>query len=336
MIASPCWTDEASVHRDKQANRIIPELPIPQNMDRVRDLQKMGKLMRVRAFLAEHWGLADATVIAHHGGMGSATWFVAQDGYRWVAKAVGPAQRTQFTGGLRVAAALDAAGIPAGRPVPTRDGHMVVSLDGHTLALLTWVPGRPLTGAGRDEQQVIGDTLGRVHRALGDVRVVETQRFHWVRPAAAHLALRPWIRPAVQAAVAALQGLDPATLSWGLLHADPAPEHFRLDPASARCGLIDWSVALEGPLLYDLASAVMYVGGPEPGEHLVQAYLRRGELPAAEVERGLPVLLRFRWAVQADYFARRIIERDLTGVGGPADNEKGLEDARRWLARLGD
>jgi homoserine kinase type II len=38
--------------------------------------------------------------------------------------------------------------------------------------------------------------------------------------------------------------------------------------------------------------------------------------------------------VQADYFARRIAGRDLTGIDGPADNEKGLEDARRWLARL--
>jgi len=64
----------------------------------------------------------------------------------------------------------------------------------------------------------------------------------------------------VTAAVAALDQPAPSSLSWGLLHADPAPEHFRLDPSSGRCGLIDWSVALEGPLLYDLASAVMYVG----------------------------------------------------------------------------
>jgi hypothetical protein len=87
-------------------------------------------------------------------------------------------------------------------------------------------------------------------------------------------------------------------------------------------------------LLYDLASAVMYVGGPARADHLVQAYLRQAVVAAAEVERLLPVLLRFRWAVQADYFARRIVEQDLTGVAGPADNEKGLEDARRWLGRL--
>ena len=75
----------------------------------------------------------------------------------------------------------------------------------------------------------------------------------------------------------------------------------------------------------------MYVGGPDHGGHLVEAYLGRAVVTPAEVERALPVLLRFRWAVQADYFARRIAEHDLTGITGPADNEKGLDDARRWL-----
>jgi hypothetical protein len=71
-------------------------------------------------------------------------------------------------------------------------------------------------------------------------------------------------------------------------------------------------------------------------DHLVAAYLRRAALTAAEVEAALPVMLRFRWAVQADYFARRIAEHDLTGITGPADNEKGLEDARHWLGEMSD
>jgi Ser/Thr protein kinase RdoA (MazF antagonist) len=285
----------------------------------------------LRARLADDWALPDATVEAHHGGMGSATWLVSQDGRRWVAKAVVPALRAQFAGGLSVATMLDAAGIPAGAPVPTPDGRSVVDLDAGSVALLTWVAGEPLTGAGARDQRVIGETLATVHQALQGASVPGAQRFHWVRPQAGHLALRPWIRPAVTAAVAALDRLDPASLTWGLLHADPAPEHFRLDPSSGRCGLIDWSVALEGPFLYDLASAVMYVGGPDPGAALVEAYLRRAVVPSAEVERALPVLLRFRWAVQADYFTRRIVNHDLTGITGPAENEKGLEDARRWL-----
>jgi Ser/Thr protein kinase RdoA (MazF antagonist) len=179
---------------------------------------------------------------------------------------------------------------------------------------------------------MIGETLALVHQALRGASAVGAQRFHWVRSDAPHLDLRPWIRPAVTAAVAALEQLGLASLTWGLLHADPAPEHFRLDTSSGRCGLIDWSVALQGPLLYDLASAVMYVGGPDHGGHLVEAYLRRKVVTAAEVERALAVMLGFRWAVQADYFAWRIVNHDLTGIAGPADNEKGLEDAR---CRLG-
>ena len=86
-----------------------------------------------------------------------------------------------------------------------------------------------------------------------------------------------------------------------------------------------------GPLLYDLASAVMYVGGQDHAGELVQAYLRKDVLDLAEVQAGLASMLRFRWAVQADYFAWRIAENDLTGISGPQDNEKGLEDARRSL-----
>ena len=44
-------------------------------------------------------------------------------------------------------------------------------------------------------------------------------------------------------------------------------------------------------------------------------------------------MLRFRWAVQADYFARRITAGDLTGITGPDENANGLEDARRALTR---
>jgi hypothetical protein len=36
----------------------------------------------------------------------------------------------------------------------------------------------------------------------------------------------------------------------------------RHDAATGHCGIIDWSSAEHGPLLYDLASAVMYLGGP--------------------------------------------------------------------------
>ena len=64
---------------------------------------------------------------------------------------------------------------------------------------------------------------------------------------------------------------------------------------------------------------------------MLDAYRAAGPLTAAEIADGLQVMLRFRWAVQADYFARRITDNDLTGISGPEDNEKALQDARRAL-----
>jgi Ser/Thr protein kinase RdoA (MazF antagonist) len=132
-----------------------------------------------------------------------------------------------------------------------------------------------------------------------------------------------------------LAAVEPDEMTWGLLHADPAPEAFRLDPSTSRCGVIDWSYAIEGPLLYDLASAVMYVGGLDHAEALVNAYLDTGVIGADEAAGGLAPMLRFRWAVQADYFAWRIVQNNLTGISGPHENEGGLEDARRALSSRG-
>jgi len=205
---------------------------------------------QLRTALADSWGLAEATVEVHNGGMNSATWLVSGGRERWVAKAVVPASRRSFAAGLTVAAALEDAGIPAGAPVATRHGDFVVEVDGIPLALLTWVPGEELSGTDPGDQELIGVTLARVHRTLLDVSVSHTEQFHWVDLQSDHLGIRPWVRAAVAAAVAAYDQLDPRTLSWGLLHTDPAPEAFRLNRVLGACGLIDWSTAMKGPLLY--------------------------------------------------------------------------------------
>lgn len=283
------------------------------------------------AWLSRYWGLAGVRATEHNGGMGSETWFVDRGDRRWVAKAVAPEAGGQFAGGLALARRLEQAGIPAGAPVPAAGGRLAVDVGGAWLALLTWVPGRALTGQGDADRALIGATLARVHQALAGVEVAGAQRFHWVDPDAAYLSLRPWLRPAITAALEVLDASRPETMTWGLLHADPAPDAFRLNKATGRCGIIDWSYAVCGPLVYDLASAVMYAGGPGHAAALTGAYLEAGALGAAEVERGLGPMLRFRWAVQANYFAWRIATNNLTGIGGPEDNEKGLEDARRAL-----
>ena len=283
--------------------------------------------------LADAWDLGTPTIESHDRGMNSRTWFVTDGADRYVAKAVAADAHLRFVSGLAVASHVQAAGIPAGASVPTRDGSSFVQLDGQTLALLTFVNGSELLGESEAEQRLIGTTLARAHRALSGVSVPGADRFHRIDRDAAHLSIRDWVRPAVADALAAWERLPPESLTWGLIHTDPAPEAFLLDPDTGVCGLIDWDTGMVGPLMYDLASAVMYVGGPNKQEALVDAYLGEGVLDRSEVERTLAPMLRVRWAVQADYFARRISTNDLTGIGGPHDNEKGLEDARVHLGR---
>ena len=287
---------------------------------------------RARRCLAEEWRLPAARLTRLDGGMGSRTWTVDDAGRRWVLKAVAPHLGDQLAGGLAVADLLDRPGIPAGKPEPTAGGSLTAVADGCTLGLLAWVPGDPLTGGDERERRLIGVTLARVHQALSGQMVPAAQRFHWVDPAAPRLSLRPWLRAAVGTAVADLERREPSE-GWtaGLLHADPAAEAFRFDPATGQTGIIDWGSALHGPLLYDLASAAMYLGGLDAADGMIEAYLASGVLSQREAEEGLETMLRFRWAVQADYFAFRITENDLTGIAGPEENEKGLEDARRAL-----
>ena len=172
-----------------------------------------------------------------------------------------------------------------------------------------------------------------MHTVLAGVTDVGAARFDWIDWGADWLDLRDWIRPAVSDALTAVRRLDPTSLTTGLLHLDPAPEAFRYDPVSRQVGLIDWATAQVGPLMYDLASAVMYVGGPARAEGLIAAYLENGPLDRAEVERAVDTMLRYRWAVQAYYFAHRVAHEDLTGIADHAGNEKGLADARAALSR---
>ncbi len=261
--------------------------------------------------------------------MNSATWLVRTGPVRLVAKSVPSGQRLAFTGGLTLATLVDRCGVSTGAPLPTRTGELVVQHGEQMLALLRWVGGRPLTAEVADHA-MMGSTLGRVHLAAAAVPVAPSQPFPWLDVDAGHLLLARWLRPAIAGALQRYEALAPDTsLSFGMLHSDPAPEAFRYREASGACGLIDWAAAIRGPLLYDVASAAMYVGGSERTGGLLDSYVRTGALCAVEIQRGLGTLLRMRWAVQADYFARRIAHDDLTGVTGRQDNVAGLEDARR-------
>jgi Ser/Thr protein kinase RdoA (MazF antagonist) len=285
----------------------------------------------VAARCAVAWGVDVDEIASHRGGMNSRTWLIREGRARYVAKAVPAARRAAFEAGLRVASIVEAAGIPAGAPLQTIDGQIVLDVAGFALALLRYVEGSELTGGSEEERAVMGSTLGRAHLSLLGRDLPAAGPFPWLDPRAGHATVRPWVGPAIDGALAAWEAIVPESLTWAPLHTDPAPEAFRLDRRTGVCGLIDWDLGVVGPLLYDLASAQMYVGGPARAAPLLAAYLDTGALTEHEVDRALPTLTRLRWAVQADYFARRIATDDLTGIEDRSENETGLEDARRAL-----
>jgi homoserine kinase type II len=287
----------------------------------------------IRTVLRISWHLVVSECTPLAGAMNSSAWQVdVDDGRRCVAKAVPLAVRRSFEAGLSMAERLAAAGTAAGAPIRAVDGAVSVCSDGFALALLKYVPGRPLTAEDPLHQQFWGNALGAAHRALAGFQHPGLGRFHWIRADAPHLAVEDWVRPAVADAVAAMAKLSVTDqLSYGAMHGDPSTDCFRLDVETGGVGIIDWGAAFTGPLVYDIASAVMYAGGPDRAADLVDGYVAAAPVPRDEVEAALPTLLRFRGAVQADYFAQRIFVDDRTGIEGPEDNYKGLHAARAML-----
>jgi homoserine kinase type II len=278
------------------------------------------------------WDLGRVTSVTPHGrGMNSATWLIVADNGHWVAKAVPARAAAQFDAGLLVARRLEAAGLSAGAPRLTRHGAPSVAMAGRQLAILRFVAGRTLNPRDPRELRRWGATLGRAHGILcGSEPPPGLQRWHWVEPDAPHLNVEPWVRDAVRVVVARLHALQQdVPFTHGVLHADPAPEAFLVDERG-RAALIDWGSAVCGPLLYDVASARLYAGAETDFSAWLDGYLAAMPLAPRELDT-LPTFLQFRWAVQADYFARRIWHHDLTGIDDPAENAQGLADARRAL-----
>lgn len=288
-------------------------------------------MMDVPDLLNRFWGLAPSKVIALGGGMNSETWLVEHEGMTYVLKQVAESDADAFAAGCEVASTLADRGFVTGRPVLTNDGRLVVTE--HALALLEHVPGRELQGDTEDEQRWIATTLADVHTAGTPALGPSTASFAegWLTPEVVGVDAHPWLALAIKAVRAET---DPLATTWSVLHNDPLPEAFIHDDTTGTTGLIDWSEAHRGPVLYDVASAVMYLGGPEDAEAFLNTYRKHGPLGQEEMF-SLDAFRRFRWAVQAAYFARRLAVGDLTGLADLAGNEKGLNDARQSLSELG-
>ena len=281
--------------------------------------------------LDRFWGMHAPSVRPLGGGINSETWRVEHQGSTYVAKRVPLTATAELVAGCEVAAALAEAGFVTGRAVPTSDGRLVVTE--HALALLEYVPGRELEGETEEEQRWIASTLAGVHRAGSPAHGPSAATFmtDWLAPELPGVEAHPWL---VQVLDAVRGETDRLNVTWSVLHTDPSPEEFLHDDSTGVTGLVDWTGAKRGPVLYDVASAVMYLGGSEHATAFLATYRAEGPLGSDEMQH-LDAFRRFREAVQSTYFAWRLVTNDLTGGIDPAENEKGLDDARRRLGALG-
>ncbi len=279
------------------------------------------------AVIEASWGRSPTLVEPLAGGMNSATARVLLGSSAYVAKWVPSGHLADLRTGLALARDLSLAGLPAGAPLPASSDALSVAVADGDLALLAWVAGLPLTGETPEEQRLVGGTLARAHRLAGPAR--PGAFFAWLGPDHPALDVEPGLRGDVAAVLAEIAALPP--LTWGRLHTDPAPEAFLHDASTGITGLVDWAGACPGPLLYDIASAVMYLGGLTAAAPFLAAYADTAPLPRDELDH-LPAWLRYRGAVQAAYFADRIVRADLTGTDA-AGNRQGLAHGRRMLHR---
>lgn len=240
-------------------------------------------------------------------GLTSSMWQLSTGTGEFVVQVGDPGDRPQLEAGLAALEQLRSQGLQAGRPVRTVAGALTAEGDAGPVAVLRPVPGRPLVGADPLDQHWWGDLLGAAHRALDGFSHPGLLRWPWLRAEAAHLDVEPWVRTAVAEAVAAMTRLTVTDrLTFGVLHGDPAPARFLIDIDTGRTGLVGWGPSVTGPLVYDLAAAVLYAGGPAGAGELVDGYTAAAPVSRDEVDAALPVLLRFRWAVHADRYARRL------------------------------
>ena len=260
----------------------------------------------VLSTLRDQWHLQPSEITALPAELLSRGWEVTAGSQRYVCRLAEPGARQPVEAGLIAAEHLRIRDIAAGEPVRTLGGGLTAQTPAGALALLRRVPGRLLDGGDPIDQQWWGDRLGVVHKALQHFHHPGLRPWQPLDPAAAHLTAEPWLRGAVIDAIGAATRLTVTDrLTYGVLHGDPAPGSFVVDPSTGRAGLLDCGASGVGPLVYDVAAAVGYLGAPDRAAELIDGYLAAGPVRRDELEAALPVLLRLRWAVCADRAARR-------------------------------
>lgn len=262
--------------------------------------------------------------------MNSATAVVDLVDERAVLKWVPGTRAVGLATGCEVARRLAGRGLLTGEPFPTSAGALTHPAGNGVVALLRFVAGEVLDPDDPQDQRDMAITLAAVHAASSVHRSGTL-----LDDGVAELVhdVEPWVRPSVALVLEEHRRLP--DLTWSTLHADPEPEAFLRQPGTGRVALIDWSATVDGPVLYDVASVLMYLGGRQRGAAFWDAYVQHSPAPVAELTEHLGALTRYRAAVQAAYFSMRIGTGDRTGIDDDGANWKGLRDAEQMLRASG-
>ncbi len=275
------------------------------------------------------WNRSVEAVAPLGGGMNSATALVDLVDERAVLKWTRDA--SALAAGCDAAHRLAQHGLLTGQPYPTSAGALIHPVENGAVALLRFVPGSVLTPNDPVDQRDMALTLAAVHATEA------TQRSGtFMNDLIAEMVLHnvePWVRSSVDLILDEYAGLP--ELTWSVLHADPESEAFRRQPDTGQVGLIDWTATTDGPVLYDVASALMYLGGRQNADAFWDAYVSHSPAPVAELTTHLGTFTRYRAAVQAAYFSMRIGTQDRTGIDDDSENWKGLRDAEHMLRASG-
>lgn len=286
----------------------------------------------ISSALRTEWHRIASDVSVLPTGLMSQAWSVSAGPEQLVVRLVDRSQRQRLEVGAAAAEHLLERGVEIGRPVRTLTGGLTVETAAGSLSMQCHVPGRALDGRDPVDQQWWGDRLGTAHHALRTFEHPGLRPWNWLHLEAPHLAVQQWLRPAVADAVGAMTRLTVTDqLTYGVLHGDPSPNGFVVDPATGRAGLLDWGPCGTGPLVYDVAAAVVYAGGLAAASEFIDGYLAAGPVHRDELDAALPVLLRFRWAVQADWLARRLAATD---GAAPRPSLVALRQAREALEAI--
>ena len=156
------------------------------------------------------------------------------------------------------------------------------------LAVLRRVPGRPLDGARPGRPAVVGRPAGR--RAPGAAGLSTTPAC--ARGSRSTRTRRIWPRsrgcaPAVVGAVTAATRLTVTDrLTYGVLHGDPAPGGFVVDPATGRAGLLDCGAAAPARWSTTWRPRSSTPAAPAYAAELIDGYLAAGPVAPRRTRRG--------------------------------------------------